>query len=236
MQIGNSPTSLLPAHARAYDESGGVLTAVPSSRIAGDAAATSRIGPNAITQLQSVLLGRLGRMRTERIFAATGLAEYLQRSPTRMVDEHEVARLHCQVRRSLATIEAREIMTVAGDRTGSYILANRIPGPVVFALRRLPAAWSARLLINAISRHAWTFTGSGRFEISRRPGRRSTMVARIEHNPVVALEKSAYPICDWHAAVFRRLFRELVDERTEVTETRCCSQGAPDCRFEIRAG
>lgn len=199
-----------------------------------EAESTGKIGPNAISQLEAVLRERLGSERTEHIFGAAGLVDYLQRPPTRMIDERDVARLHCTVRRSVPVAEARNIMSDAGDRTGSYILANRIPRPVVFLLRRLPAAWSSPLLIKAIARHAWTFAGSGIFRINRDIVRRSMIVARIEHNPVVALENSAYPICDWHAAVFRRLFTELVDEATQVTETACCAAGASECIFEIR--
>jgi divinyl protochlorophyllide a 8-vinyl-reductase len=34
--------------------------------------------------------------------------------------------------------------------------------------------------------------------------------------------------------VFERLFRRLVSRSAHVTETQCCAQGAPACRFEVR--
>ena len=197
-----------------------------------------RIGPNAITQLEAVLLERLGQAETARLFANAGVAHYLGQPPTTMVDERDVARLHHQVRIALPAPTAREILLEAGDRTGRYILANRIPRPIVFVLRHLPASLSARLLTRAIAKHAWTFAGSGAFEIRRHAGR-GLITAEIGRNPIVALdtrEPSESPICDWHAAVFQRLFRELVDASTTVIETDCCAAGAPACRFEIRFG
>ena len=200
-----------------------------------------RIGPNAITQLEAVLLERLGRAETARLFANAGVAHYLEQPPTTMVDERDVAHLHHQVRIAMPAPKAREILLEAGDRTGRYILANRIPRPIVFVLRHLPASLSARLLTQAIAKHAWTFAGSGAFEIRRSAGS-GLITAAIGRNPIVALdtreprEPSESLICDWHAAVFQRLFRDLVDASTTVSETDCCAAGAPACRFEIRFG
>jgi len=192
-----------------------------------------KIGPNAITQLHTSLLHRLGDSATREIFNAARLGHYIDNPPEVMIDEYEVARLHRQVRVHFLDRRAREIMTCAGDRTGQYILANRIPRIVVFMLRHLPARWSARLLQKAIARHAWTFAGSGEFSIGREHTGGRALVASIHHNPAVALETADRPICDWHAAVFRRLYRELVSEKTTVVETRCCATGAVACRFRI---
>ena len=218
------------AHAQYEDAT--AIRPVESADLAG------RIGPNAITQLEAVLLERLGRVETARLFDNAGVAYYLEQPPTAMVDERDVARLHHQVRLALPVPEARRILFEAGDRTGRYILANRIPRPAVFVLRHLPALLSARLLTRAIARHAWTFAGSGAFEIRRHAGRR-LITAEIDRNPVVALdtrEPSESRICHWHAAVFQRLFRELVHAATTVDETDCCAAGAPACRFEIQFG
>ena len=191
-----------------------------------------RIGPNAITQLEPVLRTRIGAAATAELFAGAGLAHYVDRPPGGMVDEREVARLHRHVRRTLPAHAARTILTEAGDRTGRYILAHRIPGPAKFVLGHLPAAWAARLLTQAIRKHAWTFAGSATFDMGRAKG--SVIVARIAGNPIVSLDRGDRPICVWHAAVFQRLFRTLVDEVATVTETECCAAGDPACRFEIR--
>jgi divinyl protochlorophyllide a 8-vinyl-reductase len=196
---------------------------------------TAVIGPNAIRQLQTALLRELGWSQTSKLFAAAGLARYLQKAPEAMVDEREVARLHRQVRLHCQPRQAKTIMTIAGDYTGHYILANRIPKLVVWFLRRLPVSLSAALLMQAIRKHAWTFAGSGSFSIARDTHVQSdVIIARLGWNPVVALESSTIPICDWHAAVFQRLFRDLVNANTMVTETHCCAAGDEVCEFRIQ--
>lgn len=55
----------------------------------------------------------------------------------------------------------------------------------------------------------------------------------IADNPVVRGEVAARPICDWHGAVFERLFADLVDPDITVTESACCACGAPECRFVL---
>lgn len=192
------------------------------------------IGPNAIIQLQVTLRQQLSWQDTQDIFAAAAVAHYLQQAPVQMVDEREVARLHRQVRLHCQPGHARAIMITAGDLTGQYILNNRIPKPVVWLLRRLPARLSALLLQRAIDKHAWTFAGSGSFTIGPAANAPAGVItASIAHNPVVALETSDAPICHWHAAVLQRLFRELVSVRTTVTETHCCAAGDAACQFRI---
>jgi divinyl protochlorophyllide a 8-vinyl-reductase len=192
-----------------------------------------RIGPNAITQLQTALLHQLGAGPAAAIFASAALSDAFDEPPGEMVDEADVARLHRQVRRSCTPAQARAIMHEAGDRTGQYILAHRIPAIIALTLRWLPAAASSRLLMRAIARHAWTFAGSGEFRIGFQHGHRHRLEAVIRNNPVVAFEQHPMPICDWHAAVFQRLFRELVSPATVVRETRCCAAGDKSCRFRI---
>ncbi len=185
-----------------------------------------RIGPNAILQLIPVLERVGGRELRERLFAAAGVwhlpvAEGL-------IDEGPVARLHQEVRRQVPDL-APVIAWEAGSRTGDYILTHRIPAVAQRVLRALPPGMARPLLVKAIEKHAWTFAGSGRFEVvSRRP-----LVLGIHDNPVVRGERSDHPLCHWHAAVFERLFRVLVHPDTVVRETECAAMGAPFCRFEV---
>jgi divinyl protochlorophyllide a 8-vinyl-reductase len=96
-------------------------------------------------------------------------------------------------------------------------------------LKRLPAAWAARLLLKAVSQHAWTFCGSGRFEA--RAGR--PVVLEIHDNPLCRGLHSDAPACEFYAATFERLFRVLVHPATQVRETQCEARGDPCCRFEL---
>jgi divinyl protochlorophyllide a 8-vinyl-reductase len=189
----------------------------------------ARIGPNAILQMLPVLDAATGPETRRALLAEAGVIEIPDGSS--MIPEGPAAALHQALRRRLPH-EAPEIARTAGLGTGDYILAHRIPKPAQSLLKLLPPALAAPVLARAIAKHAWTFAGSGRFEIaSTRP-----LVFEIQDNPVVRGETSPVPLCHWHVAVFERLFRQLVSPRMEVTETACCAQGAPACRFALRRG
>jgi divinyl protochlorophyllide a 8-vinyl-reductase len=143
-----------------------------------------------------------------------------------LMDEAPAARLHHVVRTQLGPA-APWVLAEAGRATGDYILAHRIPRAAQALLRTLPSALSAPLLKAAITKHAWTFAGSGTF--STAPG----LVFRIAHNPLITGESAATPLCHWHAAVFERLYRCLVDDRLRARETGCCACGDHACRFEL---
>ncbi len=188
----------------------------------------ARIGPNAVLQHLPVLDAVLGLRRRTALFACAGVA--VPPPDAGMLPENEVARLHRAVRLYVPGAAAR-IGRAAGLATGDYILAHRIPAPARRLVRVLPAPLGARLLAGAIARHAWTFAGSGRFAIAaHRP-----LVFTIADNPLCGGVDAPGPVCDWHAAVFERLFARLVWPGVTVRETSCCGAGAPACRFELRA-
>jgi divinyl protochlorophyllide a 8-vinyl-reductase len=189
-------------------------------------AAAGAIGPNALLQLIPVLERAIGAGARADLFQVGGLAEI---PLDRMIPEAPVARVHQALRARLPD-RAPALLREAGLATGDYILANRIPSKAQGLLRHLPAPLARRLLTAAIARHAWTFAGTGRFRVvQHRP-----LVVEIADNPIVRDETAPRPVCDWHAAVFERLFATLVDPRVTVTETACCACGAPACRFELR--
>lgn len=190
----------------------------------------ARIGPNAILQLVPVLEEAAGTEVTAHVLAMAGIIA-LPDPALGLIDEGPAARLHQAVRRELPDIAA-QLSREAGLRTGSYILAHRIPMPVQTILKRLPARLSAPILARAIAKHAWTFCGSGRFRlVAHWPP-----VFEIADNPVVRGEHSDVPICDWHAAVFERLYTALCGPEWRAVETECCAQGHAACRFELYRG
>jgi divinyl protochlorophyllide a 8-vinyl-reductase len=188
---------------------------------------TAKIGPNAILQLVPVLEDAAGKEITAHVMAMAGVFE-LPDPAKGLIDETPAARLHQAMRLELpeaAPMLARE----AGLRTGDYILAHRIPKPAQGLLKLLPARLSAPILAKAISKHAWTFCGSGQFAlVSSWPP-----VFEVADNPVVRGERSDVPLCHWHAAVFERLYTTLCGPRWRAVETECCAQGARACRFEL---
>ena len=134
-----------------------------------------RVGPNAVTQVARALEAGLGLGLCREVFAAAGIWPHLVDPPTDMVDERDVAQLHAAMVATLGDARAAEISWDAGQRTGDYLLANRIPRAAQFALRSLPRRLAAKLLVDAIARHAWTFCGAGRFGHEFTPNLRLTI-------------------------------------------------------------
>jgi divinyl protochlorophyllide a 8-vinyl-reductase len=191
--------------------------------------AAGRVGPNAIIRVAEALR-EIGGTDLERdLLNKAGLSAYVAEMPAEMVDEREVTRLQRAVQTALDPQRARILMLDAGRRTGDYLLANRIPRPVQRVLRVLPAALASRILLVAIGRNAWTFAGSGRFDI--KPGQPVKLT--LTGCPLCSEAVSDVPLCDYYAATFERLFRELVNARAVATETSCHAVSGPACVFEV---
>jgi divinyl protochlorophyllide a 8-vinyl-reductase len=202
--------------------------------------AVACIGPNAVTQVAAALGRRLGEVAARRVFEMAGLSVYWLWPPERMLPEQDVARLHHTVRDALGAALARDVSREAGQRTADYLLARRIPRPVQLVLRALPASIAARLLMQAIARHAWTFAGSGRFAASRlallAAGDRAVPAhwrLSITDNPLCRGLRLATPACDFYAAVFQRLAEVLIHREAIVREVACEARGDSACRFEL---
>jgi len=193
-----------------------------------DTGTISRIGPNAITRVAEALIAAQGS--ADAVFAAAGLTQYLAEPPETMVDERDVIALHRALRAELDAESAGRIGYDAGLRTGDYLLANRIPKPAQRILKLLPPAPASRMLLKAVGKHAWTFSGSGHF--SYRIGR--PVQVRIQDCPLCRGSRADRPLCDFYRGAFERLFTTLVHRQTQVTETQCQAMGADACLFEMR--
>lgn len=187
-----------------------------------------RIGPNAITRVAEALEAERGS--AEDVFAAAGLTHYLAEPPAAMVDERHVTALQQALRSILDHGTARRIGHDAGLRTGDYLLANRIPKPAQRILKLLPPRSASRVLLKAVGKHAWTFSGSGHF--SYRIG--NPVQVRIQDCPLCRDSHADAPVCDFYRGAFERLFTTLVQRRARVLETQCQAMGADACIFEIR--
>jgi divinyl protochlorophyllide a 8-vinyl-reductase len=192
------------------------------------AQAPARIGPNAIIRVAEALIARQGSATS--CFADAQLAHYLSAPPQAMVDEREVIALQRALRERLGLEEASAVSRDAGLRTGDYLLAHRIPKPAQFLLRMLPPRPASSILLGAVGKHAWTFSGSGHFSFETgRPVRVS-----IAGCPICRDAVADRPLCDFYSATFERLFATLVSRRTQVHEVQCQAMGADACVFEIR--
>ena len=144
-----------------------------------------------------------------------------------MISEGQAARLRAEVRR-LEPYLAPFITRQAGAATARYILEHRIPRPIQMYLKVLPAGVSAKLLSQAIQKHAWTFAGSGQFHVIDR------FSFEIMDNPLIAGEHSAHALCHWHRAVFAHLYSELVGPNMACEEVSCAAQGGRSCFFQMQ--
>ncbi|MEJ1159109.1 bacteriochlorophyll 4-vinyl reductase [Prosthecomicrobium sp. N25] len=192
-------------------------------------AAPGLVGPNAITRMDEALAALRGPILRDRVFAAAGLSHLVRTPPTAMVDEGDVAGLHRALRAVLGPAEGQRISAEAGQLTGDYLLAHRIPRPARALLRALPRPLAARLLVRAIARHAWTFAGSGSFSFRFAPSLELT----IAGSPVCRLVDDGEMACAYSAATFERVFGAILGPRVQVTETACAAAGDPDCRFLV---
>ena len=159
------------------------------------------IGPNAVLQAVAVMEERLGQAETQAILADARIDALP--SGQHMIPEIEALRLH----RWLALhdpLGSYVIAAEAGARTADYIIANRIPQPAVWLLRRLPAMLAAPLLMAAIGKHAWTFIGAGAFAAQ---GAWSFRIDRTAADDPLPPPDSLF---HWYAAVFTQLYRQLV--------------------------
>ncbi len=192
--------------------------------------AGARIGPNAVTRVAEAMRAAAGEDAVLALFAEADLGRHLATPPERMVAEGDVTRLHAALRARLGEDGAARIGAEAGRLTGDYLLAHRIPRPLQAVLRVIPARIAARVLLGAIGRHSWTFSGSGAFHAEAgRPARLT-----ISGCPLCRGARTASPACAYFAATLQRLFQALVARRTRVVETACSALGAPACVFEIR--
>ena len=196
--------------------------------------AVARMGPNAILQVGAALEQLLGAGARARLYRSAGLEAYVRAPPRHMVPEVEVQALHAALRVDLAPPVVRELSRLAGSTTGDYLLANRIPAFAQWLLRALPRRLSARVLATAIGRNAWTFVGSGTFAVLPGALAGSPPVFEIGNSPLCHGRTSDAPGCDYYAATFERLYRQLVDPGACVVETECASAAGSCCRFELR--
>lgn len=195
------------------------------------AVGAARIGPNAIIQTVAALEEERGPQETRRFLRRIGRGDLAEQLPTRMVDELAFISLISAVRADLGLAAAGRILARAGERTADYLLANRIPAPARALLPLLPRRLGLSILLKAISGHAWTFAGSGRFHyVVDSKGATLSLGSCPECRGMAATE----PLCNYYASCFQALLRPLIDRRLTVREVACVAQGAEACVFEVR--
>lgn len=194
-----------------------------------EAPARPVIGPNAVTRMAQAIAERYGARLCEEIFGRAGVAQYLRAPPTHMIPAEDVTRLYRETVVRLGEEGAALVGRTAGRLTGDYLLANRIPIMAQFLLKRLPRALSSRMLLQAITRHAWTFAGGGTFSYASTP----RLQLKIEGSPLCAGLLTEAPACAYYAATFERVLGEMLGPTLRVTEIECEASGGGACVFEV---
>ncbi len=194
--------------------------------------AAGLIGPNAIIQFGEAVAALEGVAGRERLFDEAGQKAYLSHPPTALVPETDVLRLHAEFRRFATDNRRRSASWLAGRRTADYILAHRIPGFAQAIILSLPRFIAAPLLGAAIAKHAWTFTGSGRFQRGRGQG----FSFEIQDCVLCRGLTSERAECEYYCGAFERLYAVLVDPDVKVVETACKASGGACCRFAFTWG
>jgi divinyl protochlorophyllide a 8-vinyl-reductase len=203
--------------------------ATPTEAVHDREAVAHRIGPNAIVQLAHALCAQHGEaVAATMLHESTGYT--LATLPQAMVDEHEVQAFvqHCM--RELGHMPTLAALQEAGEHTADYLMAHRIPRVAQLVMRMVPRSSALNMLLRAMTAHAWTFAGSGRFSAS--PHNRGATL-RFEHCAMCRGLHAHAPVCAFYAGTFERLMRQLVHHRARVQETSCCAQGGTECRFEV---
>lgn len=198
----------------------------PGSRVSP---ACASIGPNAITRIAEALNDLEHGTTCDCVFRKAGLRHHLVRPPTAMVPDDDVAALHRALHEELGAVRADVISRRAGKLTAAYLLTHRIPPPVQTLLRWLPRGAALRILLRAIARHAWTFSGAGIFAYSL--GHPADL--SLTDGPIARRLTTHDVACSYYAATFEGIFRSILGSDIQVKERACQAQGASACFFEL---
>lgn len=188
----------------------------------------ARLGPNAIIQTIAALHERYPPEELRTVLAGAA-GRYLSQLPSAMIPEAEFHEVVAQLAERLGCAPAREILFRSGERTADYVADNRIPAIFRALLGRLPAPLGVRLLLPAISKHAWTFVGSGTFSFSlgRAPWLSIGIPERSGTSAIAAV------LCRYYCGAFTQLLRRLVSRRIELREIACQARGDRACVYRI---
>jgi len=192
-------------------------------------AVAHRIGPNAIVQLAHALSAQHGQAVAATMLG--GSTSYtLATLPQAMVSETEVQAFvqHCM--RELGHMPTLAALHEAGERTADYLMTHRIPRVAQLAMRMAPRSLALRMLLRAMTAHAWTFAGSGQFAAA--PNAHGATL-HFAHCAMCRGLHAHAPVCAFYAGTFERLMRQLVHAGARVQETTCSAQGDGACTFEV---
>jgi divinyl protochlorophyllide a 8-vinyl-reductase len=188
----------------------------------------ARIGPNAIIQTIAALREAYAPDELPGLLVGGGEG-YLSQLPREMIHEEEFHALVELLVARLGVERAGAVLYRSGERTADYVRANRIPAPFRAVLGILPAPLGLRLLLMAISKHAWTFAGSGKFSFHLGRGPWLSIGKPVNHDTAGI----AAVLCRYYCGAFTQMLRRVVSPRIGLRETSCQARGGDACVYQI---
>ncbi|MCB0153430.1 MAG: bacteriochlorophyll 4-vinyl reductase [Anaerolineae bacterium] len=185
----------------------------------------AKIGPNALIQTVCALRETISEQDIVAILRQAKQEYLLNETVTGMVDEGAFAELVAALVAQLGLAQARQVLWRSGELTAGYLLQHRIPQPFQWLLRPLPNRLALKLLLWAISKHAWTFAGSGSFQYEVSQQARLTVTSPI---------RPAEAVCGFYGGTFAHLIRVLIDTQAQVETKVSASDGWARCIYLIQ--
>jgi divinyl protochlorophyllide a 8-vinyl-reductase len=183
-----------------------------------------KIGPNAIIQTVYALRAHYGDDEANDLLRRGDHAHLIDNLPAEMVDEAEFHALVHMVQAEIGEAQTASILQDAGQRTADYLLAHRIPRFFQRLVRLLPRRLGLALLLKAISRHAWTFVGSGQFRFH---------IARQPTIHVLVTYPSVTPVAHFYGGTFAHLLHTLIDPHATLQTATSQEASAIDCTYTL---
>ncbi len=184
--------------------------------------APAKIGPNSIIQTVAALEAKYGKAEADARLIVAGHGHLIGNPPSAMVQEEKFHNLVKALDKELDPGVLAELLNDSGQRTAAYLLKVRIPGFFQKLLKPLPPGLAFKLLLFAIGKNAWTFTGSGDFSYTT--GQTPVITVRVTYPalPVVG---------NFYLGTFTKLLRELVNPDTKIDTSITGESGNITCRY-----
>lgn len=144
----------------------------------------------------------LGNGQANHLLQQGGQGYLIDHLPTEMVDEKAFTDLVAALVAELGIEQAQAVLARSGQLTALYLLQHRIPLFFQRLLQILPRHVALALLLFVISKHAWTFVGSGAFRYQLGRTTRLTVASNIR--PVAA-------VYGFYGGTFEHLVHALID-------------------------
>lgn len=167
----------------------------------------AKIGPNALTQTVRALREVMSESQLADLLQQCNQEFLLHEAVAEMVDERAFGALVETLAAELGVEQARQVLYRSGQLTAGYLLRHRIPRPFQWLLRPLPHRPALKLLLMAISQHAWTFVGSGDFRYN---------VDRTTRLTVATPIRPAEAVCGFYGGTFAHLIQVLINAQARL--------------------